>query len=120
MLRHSHYGTLHFLFNNIALWSFGVAAFFHPAFYAGKDGKGKHSAEASVVPHVMAFFATAGILSAVVSHMVTAVRFRGLAARHGVDLAKFAIGRKGSLGASGAVYSLIVMTAIAFPEAQVS
>ncbi|UZJ53431.1 hypothetical protein CBS101457_002751 [Exobasidium rhododendri] len=116
----SHYGLLHFLFNNVALWSFGVAAFFHPAFYAGKDGKGRHTPEASIVPHIMAFFATAGVFSALLSHMVTAVRFRALAAKLGTDLAKFAIGRRGSLGASGAVYSLIVMTAIGFPEAQIS
>lgn len=116
----SHRGGLHFIFNNFALWSFGTAAFFHPAFYSGIDGKGKHTAEASAIPHFLAFFATAGVFSALASHLVTAVRFRATAARHGLDFAKFAIGRMGSLGSSGAVYSTIVLTAIAFPESQVS
>lgn len=127
----SHMGGLHFLFNNIALWSIGAGFLLQPGFLSAKgklNGGGDtsdgmmlhHSAEPSLTPHFLAFFATAGIFSATASHLVTAVRFRMTAAKLGLDTAKTLVGRIPSLGSSGAVYSAFVMSALAYPDARIS
>lgn len=110
----SHQAFLHFLFNNVALWSIGGSALY----YASYKAQGR-IAEASQTPHFLAFFATAGVFAATVSHIVAAVRFRRVSALHGLEMAKRTIGRQGSLGSSGAVYSALVMSALAFPDAKV-
>lgn len=118
----SHMGGLHFLFNNIALWSIGASFLLQPGFLSSpnSDGKLHHSAEPSLTPHFLAFFATAGIFSATASHLVTALRFRLVARKLGSDVAKTLVGRIPSLGASGAVYSAFVMSALAYPDARIS
>jgi rhomboid-like protein len=114
-----HLGGLHFLFNNYALWSFSAAALFSPLFFAGEDGKGKHTAVASHTPHVLAFFATAGVFSALLPHLVKVVMFRSVAMRSGLQVAKLTFGKMGSLGASGSVYAFVVMSALASPDARI-
>uniref|UniRef100_V5GRR1 Peptidase S54 rhomboid domain-containing protein n=2 Tax=Kalmanozyma brasiliensis (strain GHG001) TaxID=1365824 RepID=V5GRR1_KALBG len=114
----SHQTFLHFAFNNYALWSFGGSALIVAAHHAASYRSGAHVPEASPTPHFLAFFATAGVFAATVSHIVAAVRFRRISALHGLDVARAALGRQGSLGASGAVYAAVVMSACAFPDAQ--
>lgn len=112
----SHRGGLHFLFNNYALWSIGGSSLIYASHvHAGRPG----IPEASRTPHFLAFFATAGVFAATVSHIVTAIRFRRLSTLRGLEHVRHTIGRQSSLGASGAVYSALVMSACAFPDAQV-
>lgn len=87
-----------------------------PAFYYSSQSLSNHTPEASITPHFLAFFATAGVFSALVSHLSTALRFRFVAWRHGMSMAKLAVGRIGGLGSSGAVYALVVAHALAFPD----
>lgn len=108
----SHQTLIHFGLNNMALWSFGGAAL-----YAASQ-QHKRVPEASPTPHFLAFFATAGVFAATVSHIVTAIRFRRVAALRGLDVAKSTVGRQASLGSSGAVYAALVMSACAFPDAK--
>lgn len=110
----SHNGGLHFLFNQIALWSFGAAAFLAPAFYA--NSRVERSPETTTTPHFVAFFVAAGLFSALFSHVASAVQWRLIARRTTAEFAKAAMGTKASLGSSGAVYSAVVMTALAFPD----
>ena len=141
----AHAEPLHFAFNNIALWSIGAAAFLSPAWplfsHFSLDEKrdqmrnGYGMPDASITPHFLAFFASAGIFASLVSHLFTAVRFRrvvGLSRmrsssasspnRHNnsVLLERLAALSKRSLGSSGAIYSILVMSAFAFPDARLS
>lgn len=111
---YSHQTFLHFLFNNVALWSFGGSALI----YASSHFTSARIAESSSTPHFLAFFATAGLFAATVSHLVSAIRFRRIASLLSLPVAKSTVGRQASLGASGAVYACLVMSACAFPEAQ--
>ncbi|SPO41926.1 uncharacterized protein PSFLO_07409 [Pseudozyma flocculosa] len=113
----SHRGGLHFLFNNVALWSFGGSAII----YASHVNAGcAILPEASATPHFLAFFATAGVFAAAASHIAAGVRFRHVAALRGLDVARATVGRQSSLGASGAVYAVVVASALAFPDARIS
>lgn len=119
----SHQTFLHFLFNNMALWSIGGSALVYASQLSSvsslrAEAAGKTIPEASATPHFLAFFATAGVFAATVSHVVAAVRFRRISTLFGVPLAQRTVGRQGSLGSSGAVYAALVMAACAFPQAQ--
>lgn len=107
----SHRGGLHFFFNHYAMWSFGAASL---ATFSITSSD--YTPQASLTPHVFAFFCTAGIASALSSHLLTALSFRFVAARRGLAAAKMSIGRMGSLGASGSAYAMVVMTALSFPD----
>ncbi|KAJ9475256.1 putative Rhomboid protein 1, mitochondrial (putative) [Pseudozyma hubeiensis] len=109
----SHQNFLHFTFNNLALWSIGGSAL-----YLSTHLIPSAVGEASPTPHFLAFFSTAGVFAATVSHIVTAIRFKRISAIHGLQHAKETLGRHASLGASGAVYSALVMSAFAFPDAK--
>lgn len=126
----SHQTFLHFLFNNMALWSIGGSAlivashqlssspsFSSSLFSSSKDAEG-FIGEASHTPHFLAFFITAGLFASTVSHVVAAIRFRRIASLLSLDIAKSTVGRQASLGSSGAVYSLLVMSALAYPDAK--
>lgn len=115
----SHQSLVHFGFNNYALWTCGAAAFSTAAFYA-QGGDTRHTADATVIPHFLAFFVTAGVFSGLASHLVRAVRWRAAAQLAGLDVARRNIGRVGGLGASGAVYACFAMAASAFPDSRLS
>ena len=108
---------MHFVFNNMALWSTGGSALVFAVHRCTQDRP--FMAESSYTPHLLAFFATAGVFAATVSHVVSAVRFRRIATLLGYTVAKSTVGQSASLGASGAVYSALVMSALAFPDAKV-
>ncbi len=114
----SHQTFLHFLFNNVALWSIGGSALIVASHHTAAYRAGRDVMEASRTPHFLAFFASAGVFAATVSHVVAAIRFRRISALRGLEVARAALGRQGSLGSSGAVYSALVMSACAFPDAK--
>ncbi|PWN47115.1 hypothetical protein IE53DRAFT_371726 [Violaceomyces palustris] len=111
----SHQGGLHFLFNNVALWSIGGGALAYTM-----ASQKTRIPECSLTPHFLSFFAISGVFAALVSHLVTAIRFRRVAALRGLSIAKATVGRESSLGSSGAVYAALVLSACAFPEASIS
>jgi rhomboid-like protein len=140
----SHKSFLHLLFNCLALESFGSAAYY----YLVRD-QGKASLpmlESSATYHFLAFFVSAGLFSSLASQIVTAkLRFPKLvvelaspaslprkadtwaqAVSATVASSKTAAVREAtsairpSLGASGAIYACVTMTALAFPESQVA
>ncbi|CEH12907.1 Integral membrane protease of the rhomboid family involved in different forms of regulated intramembrane proteolysis [Ceraceosorus bombacis] len=115
----AHSAPMHFLFNNLALWSFSATIFSSKPFLTSDEGILKHTSEASLAPHLLAFCALAGISSGLLSHLVNAARWRFLAARAGEAVARSKYGLTASLGSSGFAYSLLVMNALAFPDAQV-
>lgn len=74
--------------------------------------------EASITPHFLAFFMTAGVFASLVSHTVVALRFRRVSLLKGLEVAKRTVGRHSGLGASGAIYSTLVMTALSYPDSR--
>lgn len=93
----SHQTFLHFLFNNMALWSIGGSALVLATHLSSAPSRGGEGGvpESSYTPHFLAFFATAGVFAATVSHVVSAVRFRRIASLHSLSLAKTTIGQIG-------------------------
>lgn len=78
-----------------------------------------HKPEASLAPHLLAFCIAAGASSGLLSHLVNAARWRFLASKAGELAARSRYGLNASLGSSGFAYGLLVMNALAFPDAQV-
>ncbi|BGP15781.1 hypothetical protein JCM10213_005737 [Rhodosporidiobolus nylandii] len=108
----SHRTLPHLAFNSIALYSFGSAAF-------------KYLDYSEILPRstsrfeFLALFATAGLFSSFASHLwfsrIVAGRLLQVLPAAQVKAAMLP-----SLGASGAVYGLVSLTALAFPETSVS
>ncbi|GAA5965261.1 hypothetical protein JCM21900_006068 [Sporobolomyces salmonicolor] len=108
----SHRTLPHLAFNSIALYSFGTACF---AFLDYSE----HLARSTSRYEFLAFFATAGLASSFVSH----VWFSRIVAGRLLQIASTPQVRQAivpSLGASGAVYACLTMTALSFPESNVS
>ncbi|KAL4066045.1 hypothetical protein V8B97DRAFT_2021162 [Scleroderma yunnanense] len=132
----SHKSFLHLIANNMALCSFGSAA--TSLFYFQQRGNPDLPPEASSIWQFLAFFLSAGMFSGLVSHVVTTkVLFPRLVARAstqafikvspaasavagGTNAATKATAREilPSLGASGAVYAAVTLSALAFPDAE--
>lgn len=116
----------HLAFNCIGLYGFGSAAYMYLATH---DSPTQPALLTSThVPHYLAFFAVAGLVSSLGAHLVNnlvrlprllrALRSparlsptNALAAHHAI---------RPSLGASGAIYACLTMTALAYPDASVS
>ncbi|KAM6496844.1 hypothetical protein JOM56_007317 [Amanita muscaria] len=140
----SHKSFLHLLFNCLALESFGSAAYHY---LVKEENKATPPIlEASASHHFLAFFVSAGLFSSLVSHVVTAkFRFPKLVAELASPAARprktdtwaqavsatvasskaaaikeAASAIRPSLGASGAIYACVTVTALAFPESQVA
>jgi len=122
----SHQGLLHIGFNMFALISFGSAAFdwlgTQQMVHRDRDP------ESTYFYHSWAFYLLGGIFSSLVSHVV-ATRFRfprivaALAAGNGATGAAAAANATSilpSLGASGAIYAAVTLSALALPDASVS
>ncbi|KAH8111059.1 hypothetical protein DFH11DRAFT_1616741 [Phellopilus nigrolimitatus] len=142
----SHQSLIHLLANSFALVGFGSAA---TAYLAKSQANNKEGLlESTPKYHFWALFVSAGLFSALVSHVVTtrvtlprllaqlrspsninvpsgastvtgtAFRRTGAAAK---EKATEAVPRNilPSLGASGAIYATVTLTALAFPDAQV-
>ncbi|SAM85004.1 related to PCP1-mitochondrial serine protease [Ustilago bromivora] len=113
---YSHQAPLHLVFNNIALWSISSSALILASTrYAYTNSR---IAESWPTPHFLAFFTSAGLFASTVSHIVSAIQFKRLSCLLSLPIAKAMVGRQASLGASGAVYACLIMSACAFPQAQ--
>ncbi|KAG0148117.1 hypothetical protein CROQUDRAFT_41893 [Cronartium quercuum f. sp. fusiforme G11] len=121
----SHASALHFGFNMMALYSIGSTA--HDSlthrFRASKDYDPVRIPESTPTYHFLAFYLFAGLVAGLGSHAYSLM----------IRAPKLLKWRKGtsntttvptpilpSLGASGAIYGCLTMTALAFPEAHVS
>ncbi|KAG6873508.1 hypothetical protein C0995_014776 [Termitomyces sp. Mi166 len=138
----SHQSFLHLLFNCLALESFGSAAYLY--LVKEQDKAAPEQLEVSASWHFLAFFLSAGLFSGLVSHVV-ATKFMyprmvaklsapstpakadtwasslAAASAPAASVAKAAPRQiLPSLGASGAIYASVTLTALAFPESQVS
>lgn len=140
----SHRGLLHLLMNCLALEGFGSAAYHY---LVKEEGNQKPPMlESSASFHFMSFFISAGLFSGLVSHVVsTKFRYPRAVAQfaaqaHGTKkadtwasavsaasgTAASTVTKKSipdilpSLGASGAIYATVVVTALAFPQSQIA
>ncbi|KAF9461537.1 hypothetical protein BDZ94DRAFT_1196100 [Collybia nuda] len=139
----SHRSFLHLAFNCLALESFGSAAYYY--FLREQDKSSPPQLESTAAWHFLGFFISAGLFSGLVSHVVSAkFRYPRLIAQlaspartpKATDTWASAVAASAasakaatkkavpdilpSLGASGAVYGAVTLTALAFPESQVA
>ncbi|KAG1864903.1 hypothetical protein F4604DRAFT_1782701 [Suillus subluteus] len=134
----SHKSFIHLLANSMALASFGSAATHY--FTLEQLKHGEHQQEATAKWHFLAFFISAGLFSGLVSHVAACkVLFPRLVNQYTTSAviknspAAAAISSTAvktattapreilpSLGASGAIYAAVTVSALAFPDAQVS
>ncbi|KAK7012225.1 rhomboid domain-containing protein [Favolaschia claudopus] len=118
----SHHSFFHLLFNSMALLSFGAAT---GAFLTGSLGPRGPSdrLESTNAYHFLAMFVAAGLVSSLVSHTVKLKvydRFTAHIAKSAPESLHRVPFIAGSLGASGAVYACIAISAVTFPELTVS
>ncbi|KAJ1596811.1 hypothetical protein NDA14_007929 [Ustilago hordei] len=113
---YSHQAALHLVFNSIALWSISSSALILAS--TGYAYTNSRIPESCATPHFLAFFTSAGLFASSVSHIVAAIRFKRLSCLLSLPIAKTMMAREASLGASGAVYACLIMSACAFPQAQ--
>jgi len=135
----SHKSFIHLLANSMALASFGSAATHY--FTLEQLKHREHQQEATAKWHFLAFFISAGLFSGLVSHVAACkVLFPRLVTQYTASAviknspAAAAISSTAakavtssapreilpSLGASGAIYAAVTVSALAFPDAQVS
>ncbi|OJA11968.1 hypothetical protein AZE42_07247 [Rhizopogon vesiculosus] len=135
----SHKSFIHLLANSMALASFGSAATHY--FTLEQLQHREHQQEATAKWHFLAFFISAGLFSGLVSHVAAskvlfprlvtqytasaAIRNSPAAAAISSTAAKTVTASAPreilpSLGASGAIYAAVTVSALAFPDAQVS
>ncbi|KIJ65121.1 hypothetical protein HYDPIDRAFT_153072 [Hydnomerulius pinastri MD-312] len=133
----SHKGFIHLLANSFALTSFGSAATHYFYLHPNTPEAGP---EATAKWHFLAFFISAGLFSGLVSHTVatkilyprllseisTQAKIKTSQAASAIvgDVGKAALSAPArkilpSLGASGAIYAAVTVSALAFPDAQV-
>ncbi|KAJ2923697.1 hypothetical protein H1R20_g13394, partial [Candolleomyces eurysporus] len=142
MFSHKHF--FHLLLNCLALESFGSAAYFYLMREQAKSDP--PTLESTGAYHFLAFFVSAGLFSGLVSHVASAKLLyprlvkqfslpartipkpetwaSAVAAPAGTQAAA-AVNKAvptilPSLGASGAIYAALTMTALAFPDSQVA
>ncbi|KAF6753062.1 hypothetical protein DFP72DRAFT_435485 [Ephemerocybe angulata] len=141
----SHKDFFHLLLNCLALESFGSAAYFY--LMSEQNKMDPPMLESTGAPHFLAFFISAGLFSGLVSHVASvkilyprlvkylslptlvAVKPETWAAAVAASSAKpvaAAVAKQAaptilpSLGASGAVYACVTLTALAFPNSEVA
>ncbi|EPQ56667.1 hypothetical protein GLOTRDRAFT_75482 [Gloeophyllum trabeum ATCC 11539] len=125
----SHSSFWHLLLNSMALLSFSATAAQHLIREQRKSPSGMQ--EATVSYHLWAFFICTGLFANLFSHIAQArIIYPRLLARiaspstPAKGLFRHMVNEntqiRGSLGASGAIYGSVVLTALAFPEAEVS
>lgn len=131
----SHRSFLHLLFNCMALASFGSAASVHLTKEQAKNPHGLQ--EADVTWHLLAFYMSAGLFSGMTSHvMASKFVYPRMVARLSsrakpADAAAVAKTAEAvtettektilpSLGASGAIYATVSLTALAFPHTEIA
>ncbi|KAJ7765407.1 hypothetical protein DFH07DRAFT_938876 [Mycena maculata] len=115
----SHEGLMHFVFNAMALTSFGYAA----GEYLDKqqaNGPSKRL-ESNSAYHFLAFFVSAGLFASLASHVVRVNAYNRVVSQLSTGArTNLRPNLIGSLGASGAVYAAVTLSALAYPEAKVT
>ncbi|TFY53330.1 hypothetical protein EVJ58_g9510 [Rhodofomes roseus] len=139
----SHSSFIHLLFNMMAMLGFGTSATLYLAKQQQEDPSNLR--ESTTKWHFLSFFISAGLFSSLVSHVASArFKYPQLIARlanptkstastastvegaAAVRSTSTLTGRealasiKPSLGASGAIYAAVTLTAMAFPEVHIS
>jgi len=127
----SHSSFVHLAFNTIALTSFGSGAGHFLTQRQAQNEEGIQ--ESSPKFHLLAVFISAGLFSGLVSHMVAArIQFPRLIAKLASSSVVTTSTKRifmrtrppneilPSLGASGGIYALVTMTALAYKDAEVS
>jgi rhomboid-like protein len=123
----SHQSLPHFAFNSLALYSFGSAAYAYLA-DPEDDMFGVVLPSSTTAYHFLAFFLTAGLFSSLSSHLSTVLvrlprLLRDLKSPSRVSSISALAANQAvlpSLGASGAIYATLTLTALAFPDASIS
>lgn len=126
----SHQSLPHYAFNSLALYSFGSAAYAYLA-HSDRDYEALTNIvlpSSTTAYHFLAFFLTAGLFSSLSSHLSTVLvrlprLLRDLSSPARVSSISALAANQAvlpSLGASGAIYATLTLTALAFPDANVS
>ncbi|WVR09662.1 hypothetical protein IAU60_006737 [Kwoniella sp. DSM 27419] len=119
----SHQSLPHLFFNSFALFSFGAASYTYLSTPPTRPGM----STSTHTPHFLAFLLTAGLFSSLGSHLWTnivrlpALR-RALAHPARISSPQALMAHQGilpSLGASGAIYAALTLTACAYPDSNV-
>ncbi|KDQ50761.1 hypothetical protein JAAARDRAFT_185971 [Jaapia argillacea MUCL 33604] len=133
----SHKAFFHFLFNSLALSSFGAAAGHYLAIEQRNGGSGLQ--ESTPIWHFLAFYISAGLFSGLTSHVIAArIRYprflSQLTAVKSNPTQPLSISApvatkigsaaddiiRPSLGASGAIYSCATLVALGYPDSEIS
>ncbi|CAD6581028.1 MAG: hypothetical protein TREMPRED_002910 [Tremellales sp. Tagirdzhanova-0007] len=120
----SHQSLPHFAFNSIALVSFGSSAYL---FLSSPHDRTQSLSSSSHTPHFLAFLLCAGLTSSLASHLWTNLfrlprLLRSLSSPARLSSTQALAAHQAilpSLGASGAIYAALTMTACAYPDSQV-
>ncbi|KAJ7155427.1 hypothetical protein C8R43DRAFT_884689 [Mycena crocata] len=116
-----HGDIFHIVLNSMALLSFGAIT---GRYLNSQHRQGlSNRLESTTAYHFFAFFVAAGLFSSLASHMlrvklydaaIASIKSGKLATNGASDIVR------GSLGASGAIYAAVTLTAMAFPNLHVS
>lgn len=119
----SHISTMHLALNTICMLSFATGAgYYISSMNVQSGGKLKHGfrdQELSGAYHFLAFFIAAGIFSSLGSTLHAQFLQRGVLRSFQPNLDVYRISNMPGLGASGAVYSVLVVSTFADPDVRI-
>lgn len=121
----SHQSLAHYAFNSFALYSFGAAAYSYLA--TPPPSEEPKLSSSTHTPHFLAFLLVAGLASSLSSHLWTNVvrlpkLIKTLSSPARISSAQALAAHQAilpSLGASGAIYAALTVTACAYPDSHV-
>lgn len=138
----SHQTLVHFIFNQVAMWSFCAYAMDPVVIFPTRESmfyeRSPYEAqlaslsppEADLGPQFLGFFICAGLLSSLVSRAHFSLRFlrtrmaassihQSGASWHQINTALRAMAGSGSLGSSGSLYGILALTALVHPDSRI-
>jgi rhomboid-like protein len=108
----THIGIFHMALNSYALWNFDGSSLRARRFVEDENGRIKHTAEASLLPHYVAFFLISGTFASLCAHGEAHLFFRMIQRRSGTSRAMRMVGLVPGIGSSGAAYALVTNWAL--------